>query len=355
MSSELGLRAGEWVEVKRKSEILRTLDKNGQLEGLPFMPEMFQHCGQHFRVFKRAHKTCDPPNGLGGRRMAGAVHLEDVRCDGQAHGGCQAGCLVFWKEAWLKRVSEVGEPPRESLTASHRSTEVQVSGSIGSCSERDVWAGAFRPTDAAAVAEPVYVCQSTQVSSATEPLPWWDLRQYVEDYTSGNVRLSQMLAALLFTAYMNLAEVGIGLGSAMRWAYDRFQTLRGGTPYPCRVGKISNGKPTPSAKLDLRPGERVRVRNYQDILATLNERSHNRGMYFDPEEVPFCGGTYEVLRRVEKIIDERTGKMLHLKGDAIILKGVVCEARYAKCRRFCPRSIYPYWRELWLERESPTK
>jgi len=176
------------------------------------------------------------------------------------------------------------------------------------------------------------------------------LRQYVEDYTSGNVRLSQMLAALLFTAYMNVAEAGIGVGSAMRWLYDRLQARRGGTPYPCRVGRIPNGKPTPSAKLDLRPGERVKVRSYQDILATLNEKSHNRGMYFDAEEVPFCGGTYEVLSRVEKIIDEKTGKMLNMKNDAIILKGVVCEARYAKCRRFCPRSIYAYWREIWLER-----
>ena len=30
----------------------------------------------------------------------------------------------------------------------------------------------------------------------------------------------------------------------------------------------------------------------------------------------------------------------------------ICEARYAKCRRFCPRGIYPYWREIWLERVS---
>src|SRR2546426_1031255 len=33
---------------------------------------------------------------------------------------------------------------------------------------------------------------------------------------------------------------------------------------------------------------------------------------------------------------------------------VVCEIRYADCRPFCPRSVYPFWREIWLERtESP--
>jgi hypothetical protein len=41
--------------------------------------------------------------------MENAVHLTGVRCDGQAHGGCQAGCLIYWKEAWLKRVDEDGQ------------------------------------------------------------------------------------------------------------------------------------------------------------------------------------------------------------------------------------------------------
>ena len=69
------------------------------------MPQMFQYCGKRFRVYKRAHKTCDTVNPIAGRRLADAVHLE-LRCDGKAYGGCQAACLIFWKEAWLKRVNE---------------------------------------------------------------------------------------------------------------------------------------------------------------------------------------------------------------------------------------------------------
>ena len=107
---------------------------------------------------------------------------------------------------------------------------------------------------------------------------------------------------------------------------------------------------TPADKLDLAPGELVRVKRFDEILATLDERAHNRGMYFDGEQVPFCGKTYRVLRRVDKLIDEKTGRLLKLKNDAIILEGAVCEARYATCRRFCSRAIYPYWRETWLER-----
>ena len=64
----------------------------------------------------------------------------------------------------------------------------------------------------------------------------------------------------------------------------------------------------------------------------------------------YCGGEYKVLRRVEKIIDEKTGKMMRMKNDCIILEGVVCTARYSHFRRLCPRAIYPYWREIWLKR-----
>src|SRR5579863_5800546 len=99
----MGLRVGDWVEVLSRAEVLATLDQYGQLEGMPFMPEMFAFCGQRFKVYKRAHKTCDTVFPIRGRRVARAVHLE-TRCDGSAHGGCQAGCLIFWKEAWLKRV-----------------------------------------------------------------------------------------------------------------------------------------------------------------------------------------------------------------------------------------------------------
>src|SRR4029077_21036356 len=99
----LDLKAGEWVEVRSQSEILATLDEHGRLENLAFMPEMLQYCGKRFRVFKRADKTCEYTQKWSIRRMKDSVHLEGLRCDGTGHGGCQAGCLTFWKEAWLKR------------------------------------------------------------------------------------------------------------------------------------------------------------------------------------------------------------------------------------------------------------
>jgi hypothetical protein len=333
------LKAGDWVEVRSVEEIVGTLDERGQLEGMPFMPEMLPYCGQRFQVSKRAHKTCDPPSGLCGRRMPGTVHLDDLRCNGAAHGGCQAGCLFFWKERWLKPAPESSAAPAH---AGH---------SLGGSIPAIVSTGARAPGESPDSQDPVYVCQNTQVHMATQPLQWWDPRQYLEDLTSGNVSLSQMAAAFLYFLYSNLAEAGLGIGSAMRWVYDLFQKVRGGAAYPFRLGKVPKGLRTPSVKLDVQPGELVRVRSYPDILQTLDEDWRNRGMYFDGEMVPFCNKSFRVLQRVEKIIDERTGKMLKLKNDAIILENVFCQARYAKFRRFCPRAIFAYWREAWLERD----
>ena len=349
MKREAKLSCGDLIEVRSKEEILQTLDKNGQLDGLPFMPEMFKYCGGRFRVYKRAHKTCDPPNGIQGRRMTATVHLEDLRCDGQAHGGCQAGCLIFWKEAWLKK----GEQDRTATTSKLRTDQHATSSrpdESEQCTESDVIAATRTNGNPPHPEEPVYACQSTNLHLATLPLKWWDPRQYLEDYTSGNVRLSQLLAGGLFFLYSNLADAGLGIGSAMRWIYDVFQEVRGGAPYPVRMGKIRKGARTPTVQTNLMPGELVRVKSYREILETLDETWRNRGMYFDGEMVPFCGKTFRVLKRVQQIIDEGTGTLRQFKSDAIILEGVTCEARYSHCRRFCPRSIFSYWREIWLER-----
>jgi hypothetical protein len=176
------------------------------------------------------------------------------------------------------------------------------------------------------------------------------MRQYLEDYTSGNVGLCKMIRGFIYATYNNIINLGIGVGPIMRWIYDRFQALYGGIPYPRRWGAIPEGERTPSVTLNLKPGELVRIKSYEEILKTVNTTNKNRGLYFDAEAVPYCGGTYRVLSRVSRILDEKTGKLINLKNESIILEGVFCQARYSECRMFCPRAIYSYWREAWLER-----
>ena len=112
----------------------------------------------------------------------------------------------------------------------------------------------------------------------------------------------------------------------------------GGVPFPRKHGTIPTGRPTPAATLNLQPGELVRVKSYKDILTTLDDSSKNRGLCFDAELVPFCGGVYRVKTRVDKFINEKTGMMSTLKTPAVVLEGVLCQSRYSSRRMFCPRA-----------------
>jgi hypothetical protein len=107
---------------------------------------------------------------------------------------------------------------------------------------------------------------------------------------------------------------------------------------------------TPSRELGLQPGEWVRVRPTTEIMDTIDELSKNRGLRFDVEMTPFCGKSYRVLRRAERFIDERSGRMVSPRNPCIILDNVGCGGGYSTGRLFCPRNIYAYWHEVWLER-----
>src|SRR4029077_1371687 len=123
---------------------------------------------------------------------------------------------------------------------------------------------------------------------------------------------------------------------------------RRGRTYPFVL--LPKMRKTPTDVLNLRSGELVHVKNKEEIIATLDTKGKNRGLSFDVEMIRYCGGEFKVQRRVEKIIDEKTGKIRRLPNDCVILEGVTCTARLSRERLFCPRSIFPYWVEVWLKR-----
>jgi hypothetical protein len=338
--------AGDWVEVRSKEEILATLDENGRLDGMPFMPQMFKFCGHRLQIHKRAHKTCDTVTGYNtgewlGRRLPDAVHL-DLRCDGEAYGGCQAACLIFWKSAWLKPVDQ-----NDSVSIKQARTVSRIS---GGCTERAVW-DATKSPDQVPGKGTRYACQATELPSYTQPLKWWDARQYAEDLVSGNISLAKMSRSFLYFAYVGATLARRPrLGRPGRWIYNQFQSLWGGIPFPRQRGDLETDKDAPIADLQLQPGELVRVRPHKEILATIDKRTNNRGMGFDAEMVPYCGKVFRVRTRVETFIDERTGYLKRMKTPAVILDGVFCQSRYSENRLFCPRAIFAWWREVWLER-----
>src|SRR2546421_8577504 len=154
MRMRSALKVGDWVEVRLKDEILATLDANGRLDGMPFMPEMFHFCGRRLQVQKRAHKSCDytTTHPFRSRRIEQTVLL-DTRCDGSAHGGCQAGCTILWKEAWLRRANDSGErkEPIPDPVAGAQERRSQL------CSEHTVW---HLTHVTGAEGSPRYVCQA---------------------------------------------------------------------------------------------------------------------------------------------------------------------------------------------------
>lgn len=333
------MRVGEVVEVRSEQEILATLDGYGAIDGMPFMPEMLDHCGKRFRVQKRADKTCNTITITEARRLYDTVHLEGLRCDGSAHGGCQAQCFLFWKEAWLKRVEEHEADPCQ---ASALGTAI----SSPRC-DLELLNQMTRRPESSNSSEIAYRCQATELLRASEPLPWWDVRQYVRDVWSGNVSVMDLVKAALFGIFQKTLR--ITAYRAQIRAYNCFQSWRGGAPYPFLAGALDR---TPHETLGLQPGDPVWVKSHEEILATLNKRNRNRGLLFGPEMVPYCGSVRRVRARVERIIDERSGKMMVLPNDCLILDDVVCRAKYSDRRLFCPRSIYPFWREIWLKRDE---
>jgi hypothetical protein len=328
MTWPLNLRAGDWVEVRSAEEILATLDRTQALDGLPFMPEMLQYCGRKFRVYKSAHKTCDTVRDYVIRRMDDTVHLEELRCDGSGHAGCQAGCLLYWKEAWLKRTSPAVAVSADASLPLNRIDERYWSTLLQ----------AARVPPAEDDRTERFRCQATDLLLATHPVrrrERWDPRPYLKDLTSGNVPLFDFIRYGMFAALNSF--VG-------QWWNIRLPHLRG-----------MLAKQTPTASLNLQPGEFVQVRSRDEILKTLDTNKKNRGLFFDVEMAPHCGrGPYRVRSRVERIVDEKTGRLIELPNPCLILEGVTCSGMLSSGRMFCPRHLYPFWREIWLRRvEEP--
>jgi hypothetical protein len=294
-----------------------------------------------------AHKTCEVARQtLRGRRLDATVHLDGLRCDGTAHGGCEAKCNIYWKDAWLSAVHEHYAEPgpgaakevsalKGDVDTSRLSTSTRVSGQDVGTEDR-------------------YSCQATRLFDATKPLAWWNPVQYVRDIASRNHSAGQVLRVLFLfvcTKAVQHAPFGYRLLSALRFRVHRWFM---GREVPDFQGAIALDQRTPEGRLGLRPGEFVRVRSKEEIAATLNTKRKNRGMYFDVEMTRYCGRVARVQSRVTKLVDEATGNMIEMQNPCIILEGVVCRGEYSSCRLMCPRAIYPYWREIWLERiEAP--
>jgi len=335
--SRLDLRSGDWVEVKSAKEIAATLDEQGRLERLPFMPEMLQYCGRRFRVSKVAHKTCDTATLLMGRRMRNAVFLEDLRCDGSGHGGCQARCLFFWKTAWLKPVES--SRPWTSPGANFTKAAAKFSeGQLHDTTQTIMLNGEIR-----------YICQATEHWAATEPLRKLAISHFIEDLRTSNAKLKDIVKFVGLHLLYQLRYLGFAWRLSV-WLYERVHKLATGRPDPFRCGVIPEGVQTPEDRLNLEPGEWVEVKSHDEIIQTINNELYNRGLRYNAEMTPVCGQRFRVAQRVTRIIEEKSGRMITMKNPCITLEGVYCQASYTYYSLLCSRRVTPYFREIWLRR-----
>lgn len=319
----LGLVPRDLVRVRSASEIFATLDEYGRLDGLPFMPEMLRYCGAVLPVAQRADKTCAGDGAP--RLMPDTVHLQKIRCDGSAHDGCEAGCLTFWKEAWLDRAGS----PADALTPQELSAAEQE------YVDETLMAATKQPSRPDGTT--IYRCQATEIPRATTLVRVRDLSQYRRDLVNWKwPKIAKGLVIQLFNLYQALSK---------RHLPARLR-VRGGLPYPFVDGRLAKGT-TPGGRTGLQPGDLVRIKSKEEIVATLDTTGRNRGLLFDGEMAVYCGRVARVDRFVERLVEESTGEMVEIKSDCIILEGVACVGDF---HRFCTRAIHAYWRELWLEK-----
>ena len=256
--------------------------------------------------------------------MQDTVFLDDLRCDGSGHGGCQAGCRIYWKEQWLRPVADTERPGKRD-PAHEAAARLEERARTNSRAGRAPTGGS--PAE-------VYRCQATEALSATTHLSLSDPGQYLREIASGNVSPFRFLSVATRAV---LQRVRRKLG------------VMGDLP----IEPHGNGHAA-APPLGLKPGDWVQVKSSAEIARTLNKTGRNRGLWFDGEMLPYCGRTFRVQDRVQRIIDERTGQMIEMVHDCVILEGVVCSGDRSAQRWFCPRAIYPYWREEWLRRvEAP--
>ena len=291
-------QSGEIVEVLTPLEIMQTLDSCGTIHGLPFMPEMIAYCGKRYRVRSKIEKTCVVTGKMREFINDDVVFLENLRCDGSSHDGCQRGCLIFWNEAWLIKVNDNDT----NINAKVEETD-HLRSKLITKNNPDI-----------------YFCQSTQLIEATQKLSHTQrISKLIKEIQSNTVGLIMGLKSLIFPVWWRL----------------RFKKL---------IGHLAQ---TPVLELNLQPGEIVEVKSFDEIKSTLDKKGRNRGLEFHYDMMQFCGKQYRVRNRLEKMISEASGKMLKIK-NTVILEDVTCDFAY----RFwgCSRCIFQYWREIWLKR-----
>lgn len=123
-----------------------------------------------------------------------------------------------------------------------------------------------------------------------------------------------------------------------------------------REGSVNSGNanneiaeiPTP---LNLKEGEKVKVKPADEIKKLLDQNNKFQGLAFTPVMWQYCGHTYTVKKRMNRVFDERRWKICKVK-NIVLLEGVYCDGNGGLEKEWdgCDRLCFIWWKEGWLER-----
>ena len=102
--------------------------------------------------------------------------------------------------------------------------------------------------------------------------------------------------------------------------------------------------------LNLQKGDIVKVRSRKEIEQTLDENNQFQGVEFMETMWQFCDQTYEVMKRLERILDPWEDRLRKCR-NMVILKDLFCHGDPGH-NLDCDRTCLYYWKEVWLERIS---
>lgn len=100
------INEGDMVRIRTREEIIATLNERNKLEGCFFMQEMFNYCGNQYKVIRKVDSFFDEAS-TEMKKARKTYLLEGVHCSGKITGyvtKCDRYCYSFWKESWLEKI-----------------------------------------------------------------------------------------------------------------------------------------------------------------------------------------------------------------------------------------------------------
>ena len=200
----------------RGSEELRAKScRRWMLKGQSITSRSCRKCwtcvGRDSVVSKRVVKSCSSGSrsSMRGFRTDDVVLLEGVRCSGAEHDGCQKACMIFWREAWLRKAERRRAASRPSIWMRAQQLRERLHTKTG-------------PT--------TYFCQASELLKATYALSKWDrILKCFSDIRAGNSSTIQMVRNIAIWLFWRIRRVFLG-----EYARGRQEGHAGSEPRPAR-------------------------------------------------------------------------------------------------------------------------